>query len=585
MANAQAQPTDRYVVSVATAPLTYLAMFLPGGYAQPTAPSVFVGFPALLLVLSLPFHTRVPPLERAAWLLMIAFVAASFVIRPTAEAWHGFTLPHGAPFRATFVLSGLMVMAAWTCWAERPSRRTLTAGAAAFALLVVACLGRQPVNSLARDLALIGGPATAALLIARRAHQRHRIIRRGVPVLLAATVLLTTAGAVYAILVFQAPARRGDPFTSTMSALAVNSHKTIQRNDRWPSARTDPGSGVLITDNDPILLGGQGGAYYSSYVTERTAGALRPLGLGMAMGGRHLWAASDPVLQSLLSVGTRLRRTGASTVDTVHSPAFPLVTIRSSSWLDPNGAPAGTVWASQQDALGAHVYTVPGLRALPVRGTPPQRTAAGFSVAPYPRGASWPTLSAVCPAGSEALLYAPHYNGGIVALGISHNSPGQAGRIDMPVTPLGTVPSSGRIDVAFGTHRGDQSVPVHALGCLDRGLLTDAVKTRRAATSVVVSGHGLKAALPHGSAGTAVIATTAVPGWTCSVDDGPRFSPDATNGLLSVPLGGSADALECGYSPPGLRAGLGAAAVGALVVLLVVLRGLRAGSPTGSRRL
>ncbi|MGW0391442.1 YfhO family protein [Streptomyces sp. NPDC003042] len=573
LANSQAQPTEKYVVSVATAPLTYLAMFLPGSSATPTAPNVFVGLPVLLLVLTLPFHARVPVREKAAWLLIIVLVAASFVITPTAKAWQGFALPHGAPFRATFVLSGILVMAAWICLAEHPTPRTLLAGTATFAALVGLCLGQQPVNAYAWNLAVLGGPVTAILLLALVTTQDRRAARTTVSALLAATVFAGTAYTVFGVAVLHDPALRGKTVASTMTPLAVNAHETLRENDRWPASRIDVGPDVFVTDNDPMLLGGQGGAYYSSYVTQDTATALRSLGLGTAMGGRHLWAASDPVLQSLLSVGTHLRQTSPATVAPAPSPALPLVTLRPDIGQELYGAPTGTVWAAQQNAIGARVYFVPELTALSGRGTTPQRMAGGFKIPRSLQGAHWPAFTATCPAGSEALLYAPHYSGRFVAFGTSHSSRGQSGLVSMPVTPLGTVPPDGRIDIAFGTPRKEQAVPTYALACLDRQALVTAVRKRSAAaaTAVHVSGHGITADLPDGSTGTAVIATTSVPGWACSVDHGALRAPSAEHGLLAIPLDSPARNVGCTYTPPGLKAGLTAAGIGAIVIIGVAM--------------
>ncbi|MCZ0972593.1 hypothetical protein O1L55_16660 [Streptomyces albulus] len=64
--------------------------------------------------------------------------------------------------------------------------------------------------------------------------------------------------------------------------------------DDWPRSRTDPGPHEFA-NNDPLLLGGEGGAYYSSYVPAATARALHGLGAGWYIRGRHTLSFEDPV--------------------------------------------------------------------------------------------------------------------------------------------------------------------------------------------------------------------------------------------------------------------------------------------------
>lgn len=327
LANAQAQPTDKYVVSVATPARTYLAMFLPGSIASPSAPNVFTGSLVLLLVLALPFQSRVPVRERVAWSVLITLTALSFVFTPTAKLWQGLALPHGAPFRESFVLSGFLAMAAWLCLARMPRPRALLGGAALLALLLAFTYDAQPVGGHALTGSLAGGAAVTALLLLY-ARGLRRPARAAVAGLLAVTVLAGATYCVYGLTDLLDPAKRGPARAQTMTQLGLNTRQALGPRDRWPDARTDPGPGVFVTNNDAMLLGTQGGSYYSSYITRETAGALAGLGLGEAMGGRHLWPVRDPVLQALLGIGTTLDVIGTDGVRVRETPAVPLVAVR-----------------------------------------------------------------------------------------------------------------------------------------------------------------------------------------------------------------------------------------------------------------
>ncbi|EST24294.1 YfhO family protein, partial [Streptomyces niveus] len=106
----------------------FLARTLPATYGFFT-PAVFLGGGALLLAVVLPFNRKVPGRERLAWAGLAGGVALSSQWEPTHLLWHAFATPNGSPFRQTFVLSGLLVIAAWQCLAHGwPGRRPLLAG-------------------------------------------------------------------------------------------------------------------------------------------------------------------------------------------------------------------------------------------------------------------------------------------------------------------------------------------------------------------------------------------------------------------------------------------------------------------------
>ncbi|MER5932313.1 YfhO family protein [Streptomyces sp. NPDC002054] len=576
LANAQSQPTDRFVVSVDTEPLTYLSMFLPGTLPKYPAPNVFAGVLALLLVLALPFQSKVRVRERVGWLALLLLTAVSFVVTPTAKLWQGGTLPHGAPFRESFVLSGFMVMAAWICLAHMPRPRALLGGAGLLGVLVLLTYDLQPVNDYALALALLGGAAVTVLLVLY-ARGLRRPARIAVVGLLAASVFGSTVYAVYGIAVLHDPRLRGPARAQTMSTLGQSAQQALARQNGWPAGRTDPGGGVFVTNNDPMLIGGQGGSYYSSYVTVESATGLRGLGLGYAMGGRHLWPARDPVLQSLLSITGVLEPVGKDRAGIRRMAAPPLVTVRAPGSDRAYGAPEGSVWARQQAALGAKVYTVPELTHT--GGPAGERTAdgSGFRLrrAQGEGADQWTTFTARCTPGARAFLYAPDLNGAVRGGdGPKQGFQGNPPLVSATMKELAAVPSDGLLSLAVRAGKDGQTLPGSALGCLDPGALDARVAQLKAggAVSVEAGGHTIAAELPRGSTGTAVIATSAPQGWLCSVDGGPARKPVSYQGLLGVPLGATgADRLSCTYTPPGLKAGLTGTAAGATTLAAVLL--------------
>ena len=111
------------------------------------------------------------------------------------------------------------------------------------------------------------------------------------------------------------------------------------------------------------------------------------------------------------------------------------------------------------------------------------------------------------------------------------------------------------------------------LECLDRSRLDAAVSALRdaAAVSVRVGSRGVRAELPTGSKGTAVLAAPRIAGWTCN-------GRPAENhlGLVAVPLDGRTTTVTCTFRPPGLVAGLGLGGAGLAGLALITVLPARA---------
>lgn len=111
--------------------------------------------------------------------------------------------------------------------------------------------------------------------------------------------------------------------------------------------------------------------------------------------------------------------------------------------------------------------------------------------------------------------------------------------------------------------------PRWTLSCLDRPRLDAAVAALRAtaATSVRVGSSGVRADLPAGSTGTAVLSVPAIAGWTCN------DRPASTHlGLVAVPLDPGTTRVACSFRPPGLLPGLSVAAVALALLAVTALR-------------
>lgn len=535
----------------------FLAGMLPATHLWGGRPRLYVASLGLILAGTFLLNAAVARRTRLVWAAATLLVAASFQFPPTQYVWHGLAVPNGNPYRQAFVLSGMVVVVAWLALANRPRPRHL---AAAAALLVAAAFALRHTDDFggATWPAVLGGGAVSLLALVLLALGGKR------PVLLpvAAVLMVGVVFAESAVAAANADARRArerwaKPAATSGTSITAHFH-AVREVDGWPAYRTDSGA-PQTSYNDALALRAEGPQYYSSYLPEATYRALEPLGYGYKNDGRTFFGADNPVLDAIFSIGARVRPGAAPGTWTGSTfPAPPLVTVRSAPYTSPH--PAGSVYARQENVLGATVYQVP----------------------PVTRGgtAAEQTYAARCAPGSGAYWYSPALHGTLRTGGTERALEDRR----TGVVPLGEVPASGRIDVTVRTRTPGATAGEHPLGCLDRAALDRTVARLRAtgATEVEAGGHTIEATLPRGATGTAVFAMTDIPGWRCSapVRD--------FHGLVSLPLPPGTEKVSCTFTPRGLAPGTAAATLALLVLASVTVAGVRrrrANAPQGGHPL
>lgn len=536
------------------------ARLLPATTSTAT-PALYIGTPALVLALTLPFNRAVAVRVRAWWSAAAVLVALSLNWEPTHLVWHAGASPNGVPYRQTFVLCGLLLIAGWLSAAGGPPAPPALLGGTALVLLIaLAGHGRQADDRWTYPLfavALVLGLAAAAALLVR---QRYGWGARALPAAAAVLLLLAQGGesAVSAGRVVEDQLHEVS-WTPRLGPAQQDMAAAVAAKDDWPRSRTDPGD--VPGGNDELVVGGQGAEYYSSLTSDTTSWTLSELGFGSYAKGRHPVTLDNPVTDAIFSIGTRMHSTPAAepsstalpraTTTSTTTPVPPLVTVRGELDLA-RTAPRWTdsAFSNQELLLGSTVYDQPHVTS----------TGTGTGAA---------LLTATCAPGSQAYLWAPRFKGtatldGGTPVGVDGHLPA----VRAPMVPVGTVPASGRVRVALSFF-GRLRLPRQPLGCLDRARLTAAVRqlTATGATAVHVDGHHLSATLPAGSTGTALVAVPRIEGWRCSAGGAPARPAHRYLGLIAVPLDGRATTLDCDFTPPGLKPG-GAAGGAALTALI-----------------
>ncbi|MFE3995851.1 YfhO family protein [Streptomyces goshikiensis] len=504
------------------------ARLLPATYSF-SSPAVFVGTGTLLLLAALPFHRAVPRRVRLWWAGLAVAVLVSFQWTPTHLAWHVFATPNGSPYRQTFVLAGIVVIAAWTGLAAGlPGPRALAAGAGVLVAVALWASGSELVNGW--TYGLFGG----GLLIAAGSWWALGRRRPG-----SRRLVLPAAGLLALVLIGQGAATTAWGMRGKLGGLddypswgAEHSARAgaLAGAEGWPAYRTDP-SRPALTGNDPMLLGGEGGAYYSSHTPEVFTRTMVALGAGWTSRGRNVQSIDNPVTDAVFAVGARLRPDAAI----ARAEVPPLITTR-----PPGPEPSyaeDAPFHNQELLLGAKVYEDP--------------------VAP-----------GVCREGTEAYLWAPEYNAYARLTG------GPGFRLD------GNAPRNRAAVQGLGVSRGAASAlrfdsappPRWTLACLDRARLAEATARLRAtaATGIEVGSSGIRARVAPGTKGVAVLSSPAIAGWTCN-----GRPASAHLGLVAVPLDGRTTTVDCSFRPPGLLPGAAVAGAALLVLAGLTARGAR----------
>ncbi|MGI5442227.1 YfhO family protein [Streptomyces shenzhenensis] len=572
-----------------------LARLLPTTYSFST-PALYVGVTALLLALALPFHRAVPRRVRAGWTLLVILVTLSLQWPPTQLVWHAFATPQGSAYREAFVLCAVLVIAAWhTLSHGPPDWRALGAASALLALIAAVASRSTLVHGYTWVVllpAVVGALGGLALLATegrgRPAAGRRSAVLAGCAVALLVGGQLGETAATSAVASRQRLDHLDDyaPWGERQQRQA----DAIAGADGWPRYRTEPGRDQTVA-NDPLMVGGQGAQYYSSLTSDVLSRTLTALGGGWTSRGRSLQSLDNPVTDAVFSVGARVHSPpdphqpwlpqGGGPVTVSREEVPPLVTVRPPGTSAHTGVPAfgPSPYRNQERLLGSRVYTLPRATLRTGTGSPPQpgdTRRQGLLVTAPARGTDLPapTITARCAAGDRVFLWAPHFSG---TARLAGGGPDARFRSDAEGTqtaamqPLGPVPASGRLRIELTPNRPSRVPDSGAVGCLDTAALRTAVDGLRAgaATEVTVDDGTLRAELPAGSKGTAVVAAPRIAGWRCAAGGAAERPAGEYYGLIAVPLDGSATSLSCTFHPPGLR--LGATAGGAALLTLILL--------------
>lgn len=394
-----------------------VAQLLPGTFSG-ASPALYLNSAALLLALVLSFHREVPGRTRAVWTGALLVILVSFQWRPTHLLWHAFATPNGDHYRQTFVLSGALVIAAWLSVAHGlPKLRQILWGAGAMGALAAVATGARTGVTGRGTYPLFGVGLVLAvgalLLLGRGEAARSRVV-----VVAAVTVLVGVQVGQSALSDAWSDRQRLEQLDdyAPWGQRQTSQADAIASVDAWPAYRTEPGREPTVS-NDPMMVGGQGAAYYSSLTPEVWTRALEALGGGWESRGRSLQGADNPVTDVIFSVGARSHQppdphqrgnpTAYVPSNVTRQEVPPLVTVHD---MQRPGSYGASPYLDQELLLGHQVYDEAGPIVI--------EDGTGVRVAPSGnrfrvRGGATAsdsdeyTLAVSCPAGDQVYLYLP----------------------------------------------------------------------------------------------------------------------------------------------------------------------------------
>ena len=559
-----------------------LARLVPASEGVGSSPGLAVGTVVLLLALGLPAAGRVPARLRIGWSVLVLALVLSIEWHPSQLVWHGFESPVGSAYREAFVVSAVLVIAAWITVSQgRPGWPTVLLGGGLTALVVAVAHTTKYWNRVS------AGVVTASLVVGALAYLALRLRGRSwlVPAAGVLAVVVLAEQTLAAVEIGRWRNRTFGQATFVMDAAQQAEAVAVPAVEATTSGRV--AIGRVATFNDPLLTGSESGSYYSSLLPLAVFRQLRAHGLTWTGFGRAIFDfPADPATDAVFGVTRRVRYAGSG-VQVTSEPAAPLLTWHSGG----AAAPAADPFRANEQVLGASVYDLPDVRVVSgsgVRAVVP--TSHGPTVLVTPPRSTF-TLTGRCTPGSSVLAWIPDLVGTLTQGGVAVMLPPiqlekRPGVLDQSgVVALGTTPASGVVEITVSTGVATR-VTAQSFGCLRRDQLVASVAALQSGPvdAIHVTGHGFSARVHATTGGLVMMATTQQPGWSCSVDQGPATTTRSLYGFLASPVPAGDHLLSCTFREPRQRLGL-AVFGGAVTLLLLVVVGPRLSALLARRRL
>lgn len=281
-----------------------------GTLAEPTTmeggPNIFCGFFTMILAVVYLLCKRIPRRERIFTVLLLLFLANSFLFRTLDYLWHGTHFPNMLPYRFSFLWSFTVIFMAFRAYTEleRLSRWR------ALALILPVALLLYCVISADNTMTALASTGVAVLAMGGLLLYCFRVQRKELFVLgLCVIMLLESIGCgIYAVNKIgftdsvSYPTKKEDT-AAVVETMRQREEKTV---DLWRAEVA-----MKQTLNDGTMLGYDGISVFSSTVNARVSEFLQSLGIAASVAGnRYVYQEADPFTNLLLGLKYLIDRNG-----------------------------------------------------------------------------------------------------------------------------------------------------------------------------------------------------------------------------------------------------------------------------------
>ena len=532
-------------------------------------PPLYTGFVALALFAAF-FFTRDLTLRfKIVWLITTAVLLLSLTNMKAQIVWNLFQTPHGTPYRWVFVITAWVVVTATLAWESKTGNNRLGNGKQLDGpnwgqVVIVVLLGPATVLLLLTRWNLVdfttAGRKTittyvfllcallAVIMVARWYSTRKTALLIGRAT---TALLLVAAGFEYVwtgTLVDKEIIPRFEIINTNVEAQRIELSERLTA-DEWPTHRLgwihDDFTDFHATDNLSARYIYPGTDYYSTAVTSQYADSVGALGMVTSNGARFSWLPEDSILKGVLSVASE---------DGL--PTLPMARVYPDQFTSTGGSMPEEYESRSSLSNAPNLYHFEPVSV---------KNVATLAEETELRKGETYLFSTSCKPGTTVFVGVRRYErisdaptGYHIgeANGIDPSSNGLLGEIGRATEPA----QSFTLQMAADRTLNENLF----VGCADINEYLRGTEKIVSPSDLTIRPGKVTATFAQPVSGEFVIATPAVDGWSCS-DNKKPLPVSSRAGLLSATIS-DATTIQCSFTPPLFKAGIGIATLSLLLL-------------------
>lgn len=551
------------------------------------APAIFSSIVVAILFVSYFMHPRISHQKKIGTWFAFGLLLISMLVGPLNVAWHMFNEPFGSPFRYSFLVSFVMIIAAYDTWLANPIHLprfakwlapTIVSAALIIGFIVIrigtvtsrnAYLSLQP-NSL-KVLAVNLGTVLVLSLLMFLGHRQFATMTIG-------GLMMLEIGGNLSYAIRSDPLGNQSTYARSYNAEAAQlSSATNSQTSLYRLNVTDDKLSASILEylgyNDPVAFSFNGIQEYSSTLHEQTRQSLKELGFFSKNERRIDNAGVTAASEMLLGVKYNLSAaSGVQSNPTYVGMGFPVTTNFINFKLKP-----GNLFPNLNSVL-RRLNPTPNSYLLPDKiqqrsishSTIPGLVHADYTITPVQSGPIYLTTQS-----STFRVSFITVNGRQISL-----IPNKLHK--KYIVKLGTVAASKPVHIVIGgaSPRTLQGLQIRRLNV--SSLLQTANHLRAEAFQPTYHGDVLQGTLRRSTISQrwAYIAVPDDPGWSATVDNRPVTIRKVLGNFMAVPLSRTTNHIALTYHVPGLSTGIELSIVGLLGYGLFSMVAIKPGKHT-----